>query len=46
MRIRAGLRGRWRRRGLGSDADGCAGAGSTRRDVGPDEWCLRRGERL
>ena len=30
----------------GSDADGGVGAGWTRRSVGPDEWCLRRGERL
>lgn len=27
-------------------ADGGVGAGWTRRSVGPDEWCLRRGERL
>lgn len=49
MRIRAGLRGRAdsaRCRVGGSDADGGFGAGWTRRDVGPDEWCLRRGERL
>lgn len=32
--------------GQGSDADGGVGAGWTRRSVGPDEWCLRRGERL
>ena len=52
---REGLRGRWRLRGWmdsaecragGSDADGGVGAGWTRLSVGPDEWCLRRGERL
>lgn len=32
--------------GQGSDADGGVWAGWTRLSVGPDEWCLRRGERL
>ena len=30
----------------GVGADGGVGAGGLGWDVGPDEWCLRRGERL
>ena len=43
MRMRTGSAGC---RAGGSDADRGVGAGWTRRGVGQDEWCLRRGERL